>query len=512
MAPFAFANSGCMRQYRASTATLVATTATPKMPQTWALPKLSSAPSRDTLPRRHFPEVSEYHLVIRDPQSSQVLVNVGKSSGCLPCLIAEKDGFRYVHEVSDYFLAQIKGAFHISYCLTILSCATHKQSEVDRYGNCVVQAVVVLEAHGHNLTAPVGMAWMELRDVHLPSNIVNVKDAADLYHRIDNLDSAKHFPHAQRGWFEKCVAWIETEFQKNDISPISHVEQLCCTWRGCVLRITTVGGTIYYAKCCPKFTKEIEFYRALLQLVPEYVAVPLAISWEKRVILTPDIGPVLATSELARGEESETWCEELFQIHRKTIYDDHPVLQQEAFLHVRIGSLPLELDAILRNISDYFDDDVGDIVSSIHSRMKEVENDCALLESMHIPDTFVHADLLASNVFRRENKPTGHGMIDFAESVITHPFFECSAARKHYLYIEKWANVTESPDDLDFAKKHPNLFLSTCSRLAAVVGPIRLWNWLQSTKPFYPVELPSALKGSLEAVKLQYDYAHDDLG
>lgn len=480
------------------------------MTRTWALPELSPAPTLETLQRRHFPMVSEYHLVIRDPHSSQVLAKVSKSAGRLPCLTAEKHGYRYVHEVSDYFLTQIKNAFHISYSLTILSCATYRQSEVDLYENCAVQATIVLEAHGHDLTAPIDMAWMELRDICLPSNIVNVKGTADLCCQIDSLDSAKHLPYAQRGWFDKCVAWAGTELQKRKVSPISLVEELRCTWRGCVLRITTVDGSIYYAKCCPKFTKEIEFYRALLQLVPEYVAIPLAINSEERVVLTPDIGPVLATSELARGEETETWCEELFQIHHKTIRDDHPTLQQGAFLHVRIVSIPLQLDEILRNISGYIDDDVDDTVISIRSKIKVVKNDCAILDSMHVPDTFVHADLVASNVFRRENKPTGHGMIDFAESVITHPFIECSAARKYYLYLQKWAEVTGSSDGLDFANKYPNSFCSTCSRLASVVGLIRLWNWLQSTKPSYPVELPYALKSSLKAVKLQYDNAHED--
>lgn len=87
--------------------------------------------------------------------------------------------------------------------------------------------------------------------------------------------------------------------------------------------------------------------------MPEYFLISFAISPEDRVMLTLDIGPFL--------------------------------VPLEAFLHFMIASISLELDTILQNMLDYTNDDVEDTVGPVCSKNEELKDDCAILESLHIP-------------------------------------------------------------------------------------------------------------------------------
>lgn len=454
-------------------------------------------------------ELNELYFVIHHSYSSQLLLHKCPKRGQLPCLQSRMHALPFFFERTDDFLPKVQQILGLSFEITLLRCIWYKNYAPKNSRNHYFRTILVLESHGDCLIAPVGLNWTDFSEVVFPTDALTygrLEIDRFLAEQRNGMVPLLRAAYARRGWFSETVEWVRSQiFQKGFLS-ISDVRQVRCTWHGCVLKVRMVDGRCVYLKCSPPFINEAATCMALVKIVPEHVEEPIAADTNKRLLLMRDYGEIISTTSLADLKESQQWAKELFHLQYSTI-NCTEVLLGIGLQKITLSSLPGKLNELLENV-EHRGDVSQKIIDDVRGFWSSLINDCETLDVLGLPETFVHADLLVSNIHRMNGSKNRHGIIDFADSIVSHPFIDGMLVDREHISL--WTRFLEKQKP-DAARRMSSELIAPkmacCWRVQIVVQLVKLYNDLKKMESPPPPEVSFIFKKRLRSVVLQYKRA-----
>jgi hypothetical protein len=190
-----------------------------------------------------------------------------------------------------------------------------------------------------------------------------------------------------------------------------------------VWRAVASDGAIYWAKQnCAHQSFEAALLVVLDRLSPRRVVPVVAVDLERGLHLAPDQGPVLA--ETVTDVDVDAWCRvaaEAMHLQRDLVGHDQDLVgagvttlrpaDSAAYVEARVASLTALPEGDPRRMAD-------DVAGRLHALLPDVTQWAEDVGALGLPETLVHNDLHANNVF-----PTPDGMrfFDFGDALLAHP-------------------------------------------------------------------------------------------
>jgi hypothetical protein len=190
-----------------------------------------------------------------------------------------------------------------------------------------------------------------------------------------------------------------------------------------VWRVTAPDGATYWAKeNCPHQAFEAHLLLLLGSTVPDRVVPVAAAELDRGRLLLPDQGPVLG--EVVGDDDLEAWCRvvaEAMRLQRELAGRESELVgaglsalhprEAPAYLDGRVTALSALPAGEPRRLAD-------ETAQRLRDLRPDVERWAATLDALGLPDTLVHNDLHAHNVFAT---PKGMRFFDFGDAVLGHP-------------------------------------------------------------------------------------------
>ena len=306
-----------------------------------------------------------------------------------------------------------------------------------------VEAVYALEQRGPGWAPPPGARWVG-REELAGLGLARPGHLAALEHWLLALErgdvSPGDRPWTRRGWFASAAAWVEGELARLGRPPVGPVEQVKAWGLSCILRVRTSDGEVYF-KAIPAadvgagedagrglgrqglpllFVNEPVLLRALAPGHPDLIPGPLAIDAERRWMLLPALGRLLAEEE--DREAAEAVLARVARLQRAVageldrLFAAGCLDRRLAVLATQIGPLLDDLEAV-----EKLDDAERERVRASGPLLGEL---CARLAAYAVPETLIHGDLHPHNVARRPDGSGGWLVFDWTDACVAHPFFD----------------------------------------------------------------------------------------
>lgn len=415
-------------------------------------------------------ELSKYFMLVHHPDLCDNRVLLYKDNSCLevPCYISTI-AFDPVRDSSSWisdFLKQSGMPFEVSFLRRIW----HQQTFF-RFGY-TARSLIVLESWGEDWSIPSGAEWVELTAVSIPDEISNAREPFDLFRREYASGVSRQRPIFQkRGWLQCTVLpWVREHIG----GEVSHVELISARYTGAAIRMR-VGARRLFVKVNSNAANEAAVYSALESVYPSIVVAPMAIDVKRRFVLMSDCGEprnyyrdrCFCTTDGRRY--LDIWLSELAAMHRGTALCK--VKLKSAGLHViGVEALSSHFDSALRLMLARGLLQLSE-ATKIATIANEVNCDAQEVIALKIPNTLVHGDLESGNVCPPQGNRTTHVLIDWAESCISHPFFDESLQAGVPAYLDHWLDLIQLEDEsLNDARKR----LLTCYRRTKRLKPLML--------------------------------------
>jgi len=197
-----------------------------------------------------------------------------------------------------------------------------------------------------------------------------------------------------------------------------HQRPWSTVWRG-----VASDGAVYWAKQnCAHQSFEAALLVVLDRLSPHRVVPVVAADPQRGLHLVPDQGPVFALS--VADDDVDAWCRvaaEAMHLQRELVGHEADLLgagisalppaESAAYLEARVASLTALDPDDPRRMAD----DVGLRLRALLPAVTEWADD---VRSLGLPDSLVHNDLHANNVFATAD---GMRFFDFGDALIAHP-------------------------------------------------------------------------------------------
>ena len=221
-------------------------------------------------------------------------------------------------------------------------------------------------------------------------------------------------------WLAEVHLWIRERLDALDVRPTGGIEQPHVRPWSTVLRVSTLGGDLWFKANAPALAYEAGIVGLLARtrpdLVPELVAVDLERGW----MLMGDGGERLREL-VERERDLGRWLEVLplygeLQLSTAGSADELVALGAP---DRRLALLPGQYEQLIEELEG--------VSATEHDRLRaqvpNVAEMCRELSTVAIPETIQHDDLHDAQVFVREGR---YLFFDWGDSCVSHPFFSMS--------------------------------------------------------------------------------------
>ena len=144
-------------------------------------------------------------------------------------------------------------------------------------------------------------------------------------------------PWQRPGWFAETTRWLRQELAERELTP-GPLRQVNTNDLSCVLRAETREGGVFLK--ATESAKEAAVTRELAELAPHLLPTVLAADTERRLLMTCDGGPLLASRE-----EPDYWLQAVYalsELHRRPLSGF-----REAVLVHRLQELPGDFESLI---------------------------------------------------------------------------------------------------------------------------------------------------------------------
>jgi len=236
----------------------------------------------------------------------------------------------------------------------------------------------------------------------------------------ENRIPENRVPWARSGWFSDAVCWIQAQLRQTGAEQSGPVEQIHTRQRGCVLRVSTSKGCVYFKASPPFFPHEVGLTAWLARRCTRNCPCVLAYDVERRWILTREIvGDLLDTVQDVAAWETALRTYAKLQIKCSQHVDKLVALGcPDRRLHI----LKDHVDVLLDDPSSL---QVGRLafsdaeIEKLRDEIPLLKRACDKLAEYKIPASIEHRDFAAFNIIVSEEEPV---FFDWSEASVTHPF------------------------------------------------------------------------------------------
>lgn len=449
----------------------------------------------------------ELFLIIHHPRSAQILLCTHSTRCQLPCFVTQPRARAFFFGDTAEWLPELQQYFGLTFDVTLLRCIWHNRYNKDEYDNSdIVCAIIVLESHGGTVEAPVGTEWMDPSCISWPKSALHeAKSTIEQFAEECRTGIQPTFRplFARRGWYQNAVEWMKRQLSSKGFEAIDEVTQIKCTYRGTVLKVKTSRGVVYL-KCSPQFINEALICKQLASMIRKFVAAPLATDIERRLLLMGDYGEMISVLHFDDCESTQ-WANELAEIHQSTVAKKQ-ILLDAGLRCLTFGVIEAELDNVLTHAEQMQFESI-EAIKLLRRFSEEIRRDCRAVEGLRIPSTFVHGDLYFSNVYRCHGAEASHGMIDFGEATVSHPFVDILACRDRPAYSDKWITFLKIkfPRVAHGLSKEKLLECQVlCIKLSPLWEAVRLYQEMDTVESPVPPEMLLSFHMELKALLRNY--------
>jgi hypothetical protein len=360
------------------------------------------------------PEVRfAYYGLIPHPTERQVLVLSNKAGWMLPHFAPQEHHFGVVDHVNQAMLEQL------GIKVTTLCCIYNVPK---RSVHSVIRAYA-MDNHSPDWIPPPDAVWLK-REALDTVEWAEATQGAIVEEWFDWLDepSPLRVPWARFGWFEEAARWIDKQLKRLDLMATGPVEQIRAWTRGCVLRVATTAGVLYFKAVPRAFTHEPVLTRVLSQRHPQHTPKVLAVDVERGWMLMRDMGG----TPLNQYQAIDQWEAALHTFGRVQV----DMVTRTASL-IGIGCPDRHVDELMWQIDRLVADKAALIGGLADLSSTEFEAFAAFaptlkrlgydLMAYDIPLSLEHGDLWSGNIRVTEDQ---HVYFDWSNSSVSHPFFD----------------------------------------------------------------------------------------
>ena len=359
----------------------------------------------------------DYYLIIPHAAEPQILLTRDDTSWSLPHW--EVQGWRWWSDIAP-INDMVRRRFALD--ATTLRClGTTYHPESGRESR-----LYIMENHSHTRTPPAGARWVD-RAVVAERALTRPEHRAlrDMLRAWaeDDLRAPSRTPWYVPGWFRGTVTWIREELDRLDILMTAPIGQLRHSQRGCVLRVPTTAGDLYFKALPAFFAHEVPLTRLLSAHYPTNTVRLVTADATRNWMLMRDVGgPLLdAVPDIDRWEEA-------VRRYAQIQIDQAPHVERL----LALGCPDRRVDGIVAAIEPLLADTEAMTVPGRRGGLSPTEVDrlrrlaphlealCADLARYDLPATLEHGDLYGQNIAATA---AGAVYFDWTDSGVTHPFF-----------------------------------------------------------------------------------------
>ena len=262
------------------------------------------------------------------------------------------------------------------------------------------------------------------------------------------------------GWGSEARDWVNARVESL-YSPERVTLTPMRSWSiSSVVRVdvkTGSGSERLFFKASPKFfSREVVVTEVVADRFPEVSPKLTAIDTDRGWMLMEDLGDLT----IGEADSVELWCEAMRALARIQIGFSRETSLLEG-LGLERRSTSLTSGRLVEWLQDPAGLGLGYEADRTEKELRRlapyaglVDDLCALVDSVNLPQTLVHGDLDSGNIFVRNGVPV---IMDWSDSSISNPFFDAAlipqVSRNEVLadaYLEEWKEFVP-PDSLEEA-------------------------------------------------------------
>ncbi|HVN61272.1 MAG TPA: hypothetical protein VMT59_08400 [Gaiellaceae bacterium] len=242
------------------------------------------------------------------------------------------------------------------------------------------------------------------------------------------MDGEARLQWNDAAWLAEAHAWILAELGDAVTGPIEqpHVR----AW-STVLRVPTDGGPVWFKANMPVLSREAAIVSVLARRRPDCVPELLAADLERGWMLQADGGTRLREA----GVDAACWKDvlPLYAGLQLDTAEDRTALLEAGAPDRTLAVLPTLYDELVAGES-----------AELCALTPRVEELCAELAGLGLPETVQHDDLHDGQIFVRDGR---YRFFDWAEACVSHPFFTMTVTLQDGLerfrdaYLEPWTRI-----------------------------------------------------------------------
>ena len=356
----------------------------------------------------------DYYVIVRHPDLEQILaIDRGRDGYALP----HWRDRRIRWAAANHVTAMVQERFGTP--IFMLRCLGIGRGPGGEWAALAYEA----EAMGPIHCSVGNLCWTrrrQLSDVRLPRGLSGMDMESALAEIAGGTPPGNRVPWARPGWFRQCVVWIEGQLIGNGVNRTGPIEQIQTRQRGCVMRIPTDQGYVYFKASPEFFSQEAPLVVYLDDRYSGLTPRVLASDLERRWTLTRES----AGERLDTITQAETWKEALrtyAELQIRSADHVHELLtagcpdRRLSSLKTHIASL-VEDSTPLRVGHFAFSD--GDL-RLLQGLVPALLSACDKLAEYSIPASIEHGDFAAFNIIGCKN---GFVFLDWSEASVAHPF------------------------------------------------------------------------------------------
>jgi hypothetical protein len=227
-------------------------------------------------------------------------------------------------------------------------------------------------------------------------------------------------------WRAEATAWLDDRLADIGERRTGDVEQPHLRPWATALRAPTSRGPVWLKAPGPGAAFEVPLYRVLTARCADRVLTPLAVDEDRRWLLLPDGGPVLA--DAVEGEALVGALCAAVRDFGQLQLDLAGCLVELAAAGVpdmRAEVMPARFEEALCTVAAYVEAS-GDGDRAVLERLRATREDyarsCQVLAGSSVPASLQHGDLHPCNIFAPAAGRTAPVFFDWGDSTIAHPF------------------------------------------------------------------------------------------
>lgn len=247
-------------------------------------------------------KLNEVQLLIVDYREKQVLLCRDGGDWILPGYVR---AFGMTYNGTVVLVQRMRDDLRLNFDPAVL-CAVWEESKSCEHSNSffsLEKCVVLVHCLEKGTPCPSEFVWVPLQEAVVEHLFPSAAEAirSEIRNALSGVVPPAREPWARPGWFANAVSWMEDMLKcKRGVELQRPVIQHQTTNMGVVIKANTAQGS-YYLKCT-SFSNDAGVTETLSRIAPKYVARPVAVDRDVKMMVTDEYGEICGLCELECAE------------------------------------------------------------------------------------------------------------------------------------------------------------------------------------------------------------------